>query len=280
MESSDKELVIISGPNGSGKTTFAKSFLKKHSLKKAEFRFYEELNDFLPATKKKTSFFYEFKGNPSVKDAVEAIGVPHIEVDLILVNSKSVAFTYHIQNGDRVSVYPVFESMDISNVTRLRKKPLRRTKYILDVHLGKLAKYLRMLGFDTLYENYYKDSEIIEIAKAEKRIILTRDIQILKNKAVTHGYYIRSQHPKRQLKEVILRFSLNSNIKLLARCIACNGQIKKTTKESVINKLEPKTKKYYDDFYQCSLCKKVYWKGSHYYKIKNFADNFRQINLT
>lgn len=244
--------------------------------KRAKFRFYEELNDFLPIDKKKSLFSYDFEGNPSIKDAIEAIGVPHTEIDLILVNSKSVAFSYHLQDKDMVSVYPVFEGIDISKVTHLREKPLREPKYILDVHLGKLAKYLRMLGFDTLYENNYDDSDIIKIAKAQKRTILTRDVSLLKNKAVTHGYWIRSQYPVEQLTEVILRFDLYSNIKPFYRCIACNGIIKKTKKESIMNKLQPKTKLYYDEFYQCSSCEKVYWKGSHYSKMKNFVENLRK----
>ena len=144
--------------------------------KSAKFRFYEELNDFLPLDKRKKIFSYNFEGNPSVKDAVEAIGVPHTEIDLILANSKSVAFSYHLQDGDMISVYPVFESMDISNVTHLREKPLRKPKFILDVHLGKLAKYLRMLGFDALYETDYKDSRIVNIAKTQNGTILTRDV--------------------------------------------------------------------------------------------------------
>lgn len=240
--------------------------------KTAKFRFYEELNDFLTIDKKKSWFSYDFMGNPTVKDAVESIGVPHTEIDLILVNSKSVTFSHRLQDGNMVSVYPVFESMDISNVTHLREKPLRKPKYILDVQLGKLAKYLRMLGFDTLFENNYDDSEIVKIAKAEKRTILTRNVSILKIKAVTHGYWIRSQKPIEQITEVLLRFDLYSNIKSLSRCIACNGIIKKTTIESVMHKLQPKTKRYYNEFYQCASCKKVYWKGSHYYKMKSFIE--------
>ncbi len=244
--------------------------------KSAKFRFYEELNDFLPLDKRKKVFSYDFEGNPSVKDAVEAIGVPHIEIDLILANSKSVVFSYHLQDCDMISVYPVFESMDISNVTHLREKPLREPKFILDVHLGKLARYLRLLGFDTLYETDYKDSRIEKIAQTQNRTILTRDVSILKIKSVTHGYWIRSQHPVEQLTEVIRRFDLNSNIKPFSRCTVCNGIVEKVTKESVMNRLPPKTKLYYEEFYQCESCKKVYWKGSHYDNMKNFIETLRK----
>ena len=148
--------------------------------KAANFRFYEELNDFLPENKRKIEYSYAFYGTPAVKDAIEAEGVPHTEVDLILVNGKSVGFDYLLQHSDRVSVYPVFETLDISPVIRLREKPLRESKFILDVHLGKLTKLLRRLGFDSNYRNDYSDPEIVNISLKEKRIILTRDRGILK----------------------------------------------------------------------------------------------------
>lgn len=181
--------------------------------KAAQFRFYEELNDFLSFDKKKTPFSYQFDGAPSIRDVIEAIGVPHTEVDLILVNGTSVGFDYLLVHEDRVSVYPVFESLDISPIVRLRKKPLRKSAFILDVHLGRIARSLRMLGFDALYKNDYEYSEIISISVKEKRIILTRDHGILKGKGVTHGYWIRSTRPEEQIQEVLSRFDLFSQIK-------------------------------------------------------------------
>lgn len=239
----------------------------------ANFRFYEELNDFLPSVKKKSWIDYYFSGNPTVKDAIEAIGIPHVEVDLILVNSESVTFDYRLQNNDRISVYPVFESIDISKVTHLRAKPLRNPKFILDVHLGKLCKHLRLLGFDTLYENDYEDSEIIRISLSEKRIILTRDKGILKNGSVTHGYWLRSQDSGKQVEEVITRFDLHSSIKPFSRCMKCNGKVMNVNKDKIIDKLEPMTKKCYDEFFQCSNCKQIYWKGSHFEKMNKFIIN-------
>ena len=176
--------------------------------KVAQFRFYEELNDFLFPSKKKTLFSYQFNGTPSIKDVIEGMGVPHTEVDLILVNGISVGFDYHLLHGDHVSVYPVFESLDISPIVLLREKPLRKSTFILDVHLGKLARSLRMLGFDSLYRNDYEDSEIISISVKEKRIILTRDQDILKRRAVTRGYLIRSTSLEEQIHEVLSRFDL------------------------------------------------------------------------
>ena len=240
--------------------------------KSAAFRFYEELNDFLPEKKRKTCFSVTFNGNPAVKDVIESLGVPHTEIDLILVNSRSVDFAYQLKTGDQVSVYPVFESLDISNITHLRERPLRRSKFILDVHLGKLANYLRMLGFDTLYSNNYSDGMIVRLAATGKRIILTRDIGILKIKEVTHGYWVRSQNPETQLLEVIRRFDLKSSIAPFHRCMTCNGLIEKVKKESVQDRLKEMTKKHYSDFYLCSSCGKIFWQGSHYDKMKRFIE--------
>lgn len=240
--------------------------------KQASFRFYAELNDFLPPERQKCLFLYSFKDNPSIKDTVEAIGVPHTEVDLILVNGKSVTFSYILQNDDIVSVYPVFEGLDISEVTHLRAKSLREPKFIVDVHLGKLAKYLRILGFDVLYRNNYEAAEIIKIAKNETRIILTKSVALLKNKLVTRGYWIRSKNLFEQLKEVLLRFDLFVRIKPFSRCLVCNGVIKPITKKSIINGLLPDTKLYFEKFYQCDSCNKIYWQGSHYYHMQNVVN--------
>jgi uncharacterized protein with PIN domain len=234
----------------------------------AQFRFYEELNDFLSPDQKKIRFTYLFKGSPSIKDAIEAIGVPHTEIDLILVNGRSVDFHYLLQDGDDVSVYPVFERLDISPIVRLRQKPLRNPAFVLDVQLGRLAKYLRMVGFDTLYRNDFKGKEIIHRSEKEKRIILTRDVSLLKNKSVTRGCWIRSLLPEQQLMEVIQRFDLSSQIRPFQRCLICNGMIESVEKSSVLKKIPPKTALYFDVFYHCLSCGKIYWLGSHYERMK------------
>ncbi len=234
----------------------------------ASFRFYEELNDFLPAEKRKKTFPYAFMGKPSVKDAIEGIGVSHTEIDLILVNGSSTGFDYSLRDGDRVSVYPVFENLDISTITRLRPEPLRKTRFVLDVHLGKLARLLRMVGFDTLYRNDFHDDMIIETALKEQRIILTRDRGILKNRSVTHGYWIRQKEPLKQVLEVVKRFDLFTQVRPFSRCIECNGGIESVDKKSVLDRLPEKTATYYNSFKKCPDCGKIYWKGSHYQKMK------------
>ncbi|MFO8128823.1 MAG: Mut7-C RNAse domain-containing protein [Bacteroidales bacterium] len=226
-------------------------------------RFYEELNDFLPSRRKKTEFRHRFNGTPTIKDIIESIGIPHVEVDLVLANGEPVGFSYKPSEGDRVSVYPVFESMDISPVNRLRPEPLRVPRFILDVHLGKLARNLRMLGFDSCFDKDLDDPGIIEAATREQRTILTRDLGILKNGKVQRGYYVRNIHPPEQLREVLERFDLKGKIKPYSRCMQCNGRIEKVDKEAIIDRLEPGTKKCFNEFYRCSNCGKIYWKGTH-----------------
>lgn len=236
------------------------------------FRFYEELNDFLPSDRKKVPFMIHVNGHPAVKDVIESLNVPHPEVDLILVNGISEEFDYRVQEGDFISVYPAFELFNVNSLKRSGKS-LRKTKFILDVHLGKLARYLRFLGFDSLYQNDYDDDEIISRSVSGHRIILTRDKGILKNASVTHGYFVRNQKPRNQLEEVINKFDLKNEIKPFTRCSSCNGKINKVTKQSVINSLQPLTIRYYNDFYRCTGCGNIYWEGSHFEKISEWLKN-------
>lgn len=232
-------------------------------MKHIDIRFYEELNDFLPVNRRKKLFGFSFSGNQSVKEIIGMLGVPHSEVDLILVNGEAVGFDFRPHDQDRISVYPVFESIDIAPMNRLRPIPLRKIKFILDVHLGRLAKYLRICGFDCYYKNL-DDLDIILQSLKENRIILTKDKGLLKNKNVTHGYWVRGQQPRAQLLEVITRFDLFKRIKFLTRCLLCNNKLDKVPKDQVTHLIPTKTGTFYEDFYICGHCSKVYWQGSHY----------------
>ncbi|MCD6205042.1 MAG: Mut7-C ubiquitin/RNAse domain-containing protein [Candidatus Marinimicrobia bacterium] len=238
----------------------------------SHFRFYEELNDFLEKERCKKNFPVTFTGHPAVKDIIESLGVPHTEVDLILVNSRSVDFNYKLQGGEQISVYPVFELLDITSLQHLRPKPLRNNRFIADVNLGKLARMLRLLGFDTLYQNNYTDTEIIRIAAKEKRIILTRDRGILKHHAVTHGYWIRNHLPERQLTEIIEYFHLQNCIAPFIRCSICNGLLHPVDKKDIIDRLPKRTAEYHNSFVECDCCHKIYWKGSHYHNIQKMIN--------
>jgi uncharacterized protein len=241
-----------------------------------KFRFYEELNDFLPERRKKILFDFSFEGNPSVKDIIESFGVPHSEIDLIIVNGVSVTFDYNLGDNELVSVYPVFENLDITNLTHLREKPLRNPKFICDVQLGRLARYLRIFGFDTLYDNKYSVKTILKISNDEKRIILTRNVFLLKNSLVTRGFWIRSQDAYNQLVQVIHYSDLLSQIKLFYRCSNCNGILENVPKELIMDRLLPNTKKYFDEFQKCNKCGRIFWKGSHFNKLLILSENIKK----
>ncbi len=236
-------------------------------------RFYEELNDFLSQEQRKIDFNHVLKKTGSIKDLIESIGVPHTEVDLIIVNGECVNFNYQVQDGDRISVYPVFESLDISPLKHCQPAPLRTTRFVLDVHLGRLAAYLRMLGFDTLYRNDYDDPTLANISADKHRILLTCDLRLLMRKQITHGYFVRARQPQQQILEILSRFDLYSNQRPFTRCMHCNGKTHEVNKQDIEKQLLPKTKKYYDEFYQCEDCGKIYWQGSHFLKMQKMIDN-------
>jgi len=239
-------------------------------MNQAQFRFYAELNDFLPKERRQRSFTHTFLLSGSVKDMIESLGVPHTEVDLILANGRSVDFSYAVQNGDRISVYPVFEAIDIVPVLRVRPEPLREPRFVLDVHLGQLAVYLRMLGFDTLYRNDYRDEELARISNEEARILLTRDRGLLKRSIVTHGYCLRTTQPRQQLVDVIRRFDLRRAIAPFRRCLHCNAVLEPVDKAAIEDRLPPKTRHYYDEFWRCPQCDRIYWQGSHFERMQQF----------
>jgi uncharacterized protein with PIN domain len=241
-------------------------------LPKALFRFYEELNDFLPKHRRKTDFEADIKEKRSVKDMIEALGVPHTEVDLILVNRKSVDFTYIIQDGDRISVYPVFETLNIGTVTHLRKLPLRRTKFIADPGLGDIAKYMRLLGFDVYFDPLLPARQIVEISKKENRIILTKSKSLLKFKELTHGIFIRPGAAEDQVKGIIEFLDIKDRVKPFSRCLRCNSLLGSIPKESIIDRIPPKTSAICDDYAVCKTCDKIYWKGTHCIRMNRLVD--------
>jgi len=183
----------------------------------ATFRFYEELNDFLASARRKRDFEWACPSDCTVKQAIEALGVPHAEVELILANGKSVDSCCAVQDGDRISVYPVFESLDITPVLKVRAKPLRCTRFIADARLGVLAKRLRALGFDTAHARGLTRAQIARIATEERRIVLTRDPGLLRHEAITHGCHVREATPRRQLQEIISRLDLYRAVKPFGR---------------------------------------------------------------
>jgi len=242
-------------------------------------RFHKELNDFLQTEQRNTYISHELIQARSVKDLTESIGVPHTEIDLIIINGESVAFDYLLQDGDQIDLYPAFESLDISPLKHCQPKPLQAPRFVLDVHLGRLAAYLRMLGFDTLYRNDFDDPTLANISADEHRILLTCDRQLLMRKQITYGYFVRARQPREQLLEILTRFDLYEEQNPLTRCIHCNGKINSVDKQEIEDQLLAKTKKYYNDFFQCRDCKKIYWKGSHYLKMQAMIKHMKDYSI-
>ncbi len=236
-------------------------------------RFYAELNDLLPRERRYRAFRYPLDRCASVKDIIEACGVPHTEVDLVLVNGDSVGFGHAAAPEDRISVYPVFESLDITPLLRVRPEPLRVTRFVVDGHLGRLAAYLRLFGFDTAYTNDPLDEDLARVSHDEHRILLTRDRGLLKRSLVTHGYCVRSAYPRQQIAEVVRRFDLAGAIALGTRCARCNGLLDPVDKAAIADQLQPLTRRHYASFSRCRKCGHIYWRGSHYARIERLAQD-------
>ncbi|SDY58972.1 hypothetical protein SAMN04515617_11716 [Collimonas sp. OK242] len=230
----------------------------------ATFRFYEELNTFLPIERRKRAFDAVSARAATTKHMIEALGVPHTEVELVLVNGETAGFDRLLRDGDRVAVYPKFEALDISPLLRVRGHPLRKSRFIADAHLGGLAHLLRMTGFDTLYDNNFRDSAIASIAEKEERIVLTRDRELLKRRIITHGCYVHALKPARQLKEIFDRLDLARSARPFTLCLQCNAPLRSIDKALVEERLPPKVSAHFERFSTCDLCQRVFWEGTHW----------------
>ncbi|WP_305091620.1 Mut7-C RNAse domain-containing protein [Prescottella sp. R16] len=227
-----------------------------------DFRFYGELNDFLRPPLRRRTVVHAFDGTPSVKDRIESFGVPHTEVDLILVDGGAVGFEHRLRGGERVAVYPTFQRLD--GLPRLRSTPPDR--FVLDVHLGALARYLRLLGFDCAYANDATDDALVEMSRTEHRTLLSRDVGLLRRAAVVHGGFVHETDPRRQVREVLDRFHLQEHTAPLTRCTRCNGRLADATPargdvpESVLGE--------HIRFRRCLSCGRFYWPGGHVRRLR------------
>lgn len=248
-------------------------------MSQAYFQFYTDLNYFLPPEKQETLFVHKIYDDASIKDTIEAIGVPHPEVDVILVNGQAVDFSYIAQPEDIVRIYPFSTIFDVAPTVRVGPSSLQEeVRFVLDAHLGRLASYLRRLGFDVLYRNDYDDAELAHISNKETRILLTRDLGLLKRSLVTYGYFVRSVNPEEQVVELIRRFQLLDQIKPFSRCTRCNGLLHSVEKDAIIHRLAKQTREEYDKFQLCDSCDQIYWRGSHVAKIEAWIQSvYKQI---
>jgi uncharacterized protein with PIN domain len=237
-----------------------------------ELNFHSDLPRFLKS--KKSRVGRELNERTSVKDVIEACGVPHTEVDLILINDQLTGFENVLTQDAVVDVY----GLDSDRVTffpenRLQVRQIR--KFVADGHLGKLVRDLRLLGIDVTYDRDAQDRQLVETAQKEERALLTRDRRLLMHSAVRHGYYPRSQQPFEQATEVLRRFDLSAAIRPFSRCIRCNQPLQPVAKAKVLDRLEPLTKIYYEQFHNCSGCGQIYWSGSHFDKLRDRIEKLR-----
>lgn len=236
----------------------------------ASIRFYAELNDHLSLGKRYNNITISIEDSTSLRELIQSLGVLCDDVDLVLVNGESVDLHYILSDNDRVSVYPVYESFDISSLTKIRERPLRQPRFVLDCHLGKLAYYLRMLGFDTLYRSDFHDDELIAISNTERRTLLSRDRRLIEESSLTRAFRVRETNPRLQVVEVLRRFDLFGSTRPLQRCLRCNMILSPINKGAVLDRLLPMVKERYEEFQTCLTCNRVYWKGSHYQRMQAF----------
>jgi uncharacterized protein with PIN domain len=222
----------------------------------AYFLFHGRLKDFLPQGQSERQIVVEFQGRQSIKHLAESLGVPHPEIGRVLVNRRDEGLGSITQNGDQIEIYPIEKDCPIE------------PRFLLDCHLGRLTAHLRMLGFDCLYQNDYEDANMADIVQREGRILLTRDRRLLMRKIILHGYCLRSLDPLEQLTEVIQRFELTTKVRPFHRCLRCNQPLEPVDKGAILDRLEPLTRQYFDQFHICPACGQIYWKGSHYEQMQ------------
>jgi uncharacterized protein with PIN domain len=227
-------------------------------------RFYAELNDFLPAERRQRDIDIGFVAPVPARHLIELCGVPHTEVELIMRAGESLGLESAVHDGDRLAVYPMFEAFDVHGELRLRPQPLRHPRFIADAHLARLARDLRMLGFDTLWENDLGDADLARVAAAEHRVLLTSDRQLLMRRQVTHGCYLRPADPQAQLAYLVERLQLCGDIRPFTRCTACNQPVEPVPCAAVRDAVPPGVRRDLDAFWRCTGCGRVYWQGSHW----------------
>jgi hypothetical protein len=225
-------------------------------MAKGTFRFYEELNDYLPQCNKKVDVTAEFIGKRTIKETIEDFGIPPEKVDLVLVNGMPVNFQYILKDGDRVSVYPVFDRLNIQNVSLLRKFPLRRIQFIADVDLKDIVQPMRMLGFDMIFSPSYTIPDIIDISGQENRIILTQRKELLKSESVSRAMLIGSGTAMEQVTNVIDDLDINDRIKPFSRCLRCNSRIENRQSKEILDQITPETKRIFEKYLLCKSCRK------------------------
>ena len=236
----------------------------------ANFMFFGGLEGLLVRRYRPAPVAYRFRDHPGVKDPIETMGIPHTEVDVVLANGRSVGFDYQLAHGDTIAVYPPDSAIPAVPLVRLSPILTAPARFVLDVHLGSLARRMRLLGFDTLYRNDFADAELLRLSLEQGRILLTRDLGILKHRRLVFGALVRSDYVNEQVQQILTRYRLFDQIRPWLRCMACNGLVEPVAKGEILHRLEPLTRRYYDEFRRCTACRRLYWRGSHHEKIEKW----------
>lgn len=231
----------------------------------ALFHVYPDLNGFLSRERASGTFHEIFQTGQTIKHLVEAAGIPHTEVGALRCGGQPVDLSYQVQDGDQLEIFPAAPGAHL---------PAEGARFVLDNHLGRLAASLRMLGFDALYRNDYEDTQLAQISAAQNRILLTRDRRLLMRKSVQWGYCLRSLDSRSQVREVLLRYNLLGQTVPFRRCLRCNALLEAVQKEDILDQLEPLTRQYYNNFHRCPGCGQIYWKGSHYERMRSAVARF------
>ena len=239
----------------------------------ATFRFYARLNTFLPAERRGQAFSCSCAQAATTKHMIEALGVPHTEVALVLANGRHVGLERLIEDGDRIAVYPKFEQLDISTLTASQRLPPGRPRFVADAHLGGLARLLRMAGFDTLFDNGYEDAAMAELANHEGRVLLTRDRALLMHRVVKHGCYVYALKPAKQLRELYERLELAAHARPFTLCMTCNAPLRELDGQAVRDRVPPRVWERHERFMGCVCCGKIFWEGSHWQDMRALLDS-------
>jgi len=235
-------------------------------------RLYEELNDYLAPERRKRTFACEVAPDATVGEVIDALGVPREAIDLALADGVPVGFDHRVGDGERIALYPVFEALDVGPVTALPGRPLRETRFVLDVHLGRLARDLRLLGFDCRYRNDAADDALAALATAEGRILLSRDRALVARRELHRAYLVQATAPRAQAAEVVRRLDLAGQIRPFTRCLACNGEVQTVAVGDVTSPLPEWVHATHRQVARCPGCGRCYWRGGHWRRMQRLID--------